>query len=208
MLVLQMAEQLLSVVWTVLTAHDMFNRREKNLILPPSTPPNVDTTEMEDTAQEDMPDVVELEPTRSTKQEGDASLLVLDDKSKTTSSTVVAPTTTPELSLSHTTNVSHTLLLASVQKAPAQVRNNIFKMPATTTARTPTYPGGIKAYYQAKIESAEMTINERTQNLRRLEAQRNALNARGTHYSSYPLYRFKYDMYCSKNANYIQFVVL
>lgn len=50
-------------------------------------------------------------------------------------------------------------------------------MPAAT--RTLTYPGGIKAYYQAKIESAELTINERTQNLRRLEAQRNALNARG-----------------------------
>ncbi|KAG8938751.1 26S proteasome regulatory subunit 8, partial [Tulasnella sp. 419] len=38
--------------------------------------------------------------------------------------------------------------------------------------------GGIKAYYQAKIESAELTINHKTQNLRRLEAQRNALNAR------------------------------
>lgn len=40
-------------------------------------------------------------------------------------------------------------------------------------------PGGIKAYYQAKIEAAELTINQKTQNLRRLEAQRNALNARG-----------------------------
>ena len=39
--------------------------------------------------------------------------------------------------------------------------------------------GGIKAYYQAKIEAAEITINQKTQNLRRLEAQRNALNARG-----------------------------
>ncbi|KDQ08798.1 hypothetical protein BOTBODRAFT_37657 [Botryobasidium botryosum FD-172 SS1] len=37
---------------------------------------------------------------------------------------------------------------------------------------------GIKAYYQAKIEDAELTINHKTQNLRRLEAQRNALNAR------------------------------
>ncbi|KAH6905312.1 26S proteasome regulatory complex, ATPase RPT6 [Coprinopsis sp. MPI-PUGE-AT-0042] len=34
------------------------------------------------------------------------------------------------------------------------------------------------AYYQAKIESAEILINQKTQNLRRLEAQRNALNAR------------------------------
>ena len=45
--------------------------------------------------------------------------------------------------------------------------------------RTPTVPGGIKSYYQAKIETAELTINQKTQNLRRLEAQRNALNARG-----------------------------
>ncbi|KAF7966508.1 hypothetical protein HWV62_38108 [Athelia sp. TMB] len=44
--------------------------------------------------------------------------------------------------------------------------------------RAPAPPGGIKAYYQAKIEAAELTINQKTQNLRRLEAQRNALNAR------------------------------
>ncbi|KAG1849679.1 putative 26S protease regulatory subunit 6B [Suillus subalutaceus] len=39
-------------------------------------------------------------------------------------------------------------------------------------------PGGIQSYYQAKIEAAELLINQKTQNLRRLEAQRNALNAR------------------------------
>ncbi|KAJ7125882.1 putative 26S protease regulatory subunit 6B [Mycena filopes] len=44
--------------------------------------------------------------------------------------------------------------------------------------KIPAAPGGIKSYYQAKIEAAELTINEKTQNLRRLEAQRNALNAR------------------------------
>jgi 26S proteasome regulatory subunit T6 len=48
-----------------------------------------------------------------------------------------------------------------------------------TVLRAPTTPGGIKAYYQAKVEAAELTINQKTQNLRRLEAQRNALNARG-----------------------------
>jgi len=37
---------------------------------------------------------------------------------------------------------------------------------------------GIKNYYISKIEQAELTINEKTQNLRRLEAQRNALNAK------------------------------
>lgn len=45
-------------------------------------------------------------------------------------------------------------------------------------------PSGIKAYYQAKIEAAELLINQKTQNLRRLEAQRNALNARGMYMSS------------------------
>ncbi|KAJ3822843.1 26S proteasome regulatory complex, ATPase RPT6 [Lentinula raphanica] len=45
-------------------------------------------------------------------------------------------------------------------------------------SKAPSVPGGIKAYYQAKIEAAELTINQKTQNLRRLEAQRNALNAR------------------------------
>ncbi|KAF8067809.1 26S proteasome regulatory complex ATPase RPT6 [Lyophyllum atratum] len=49
-------------------------------------------------------------------------------------------------------------------------------MPVAT--RAPIAPGGIKSYYQAKIETAELTINQKTQNLRRLEAQRNALNAR------------------------------
>ena len=45
---------------------------------------------------------------------------------------------------------------------------------------TPAPPAGLKSYYQAKIEAAELEINQKTQNLRRLEAQRNALNARGT----------------------------
>jgi 26S proteasome regulatory subunit T6 len=38
---------------------------------------------------------------------------------------------------------------------------------------------GIKSYYQAKIEECELILNEKTQDLRRLEAQRNALNAKG-----------------------------
>lgn len=50
-------------------------------------------------------------------------------------------------------------------------------MPVAVQAPTPA--GGIKSYYQAKIEAAELLINQKTQNLRRLEAQRNALNARG-----------------------------
>ena len=38
---------------------------------------------------------------------------------------------------------------------------------------------GVKPYYQAKIEECELVINDKTQDLRRLEAQRNALNAKG-----------------------------
>jgi len=48
-----------------------------------------------------------------------------------------------------------------------------------TAVHTTKPPGGIQSYYQAKIEAAELLINQKAQNLRRLEAQRNALNARG-----------------------------
>jgi 26S proteasome regulatory subunit T6 len=37
---------------------------------------------------------------------------------------------------------------------------------------------GVTSYFTNKIEQAEHLINSKTQNLRRLEAQRNALNAR------------------------------
>lgn len=40
-------------------------------------------------------------------------------------------------------------------------------------------PGGIKNYYRAKNEDLELKVNRKTQNQRRLEAQRNALNTRG-----------------------------
>lgn len=49
----------------------------------------------------------------------------------------------------------------------------------TIAVQAPTPVGGIKSYYQTKIEASELLINQKTQNLRRLEAQRNALNARG-----------------------------
>jgi 26S proteasome regulatory subunit T6 len=38
---------------------------------------------------------------------------------------------------------------------------------------------GVSTYFTNKIEAAQLAINAKTQNLRRLEAQRNALNARG-----------------------------
>jgi len=50
---------------------------------------------------------------------------------------------------------------------------------AAVAVRAPSSQSCIKQYYKAKIESAELLINQKTQNLRRLEAQRNALNARG-----------------------------
>lgn len=37
---------------------------------------------------------------------------------------------------------------------------------------------GIKSYYKYKVETLQLVIQERTQNLRRLEAQRNELNAK------------------------------
>lgn len=56
---------------------------------------------------------------------------------------------------------------------------------SVATQSQPGAPAGIKSYYQAKIEAAEVEINQKTQNLRRLEAQRNALNARGAQSQSY-----------------------
>lgn len=53
-------------------------------------------------------------------------------------------------------------------------------MTAATTEVKPA--GGIQNYYTSKIEEAELAIHARTQNLRRLEAQRNALNTKGECY--------------------------
>ena len=38
---------------------------------------------------------------------------------------------------------------------------------------------GLRAYYKAKIEEFEIAVRDKTQNLRRLEAQRNELNTKG-----------------------------
>jgi hypothetical protein len=38
---------------------------------------------------------------------------------------------------------------------------------------------GLKQYYITKIEELQLVVNEKTQNLRRLQAQRNELNAKG-----------------------------
>lgn len=38
---------------------------------------------------------------------------------------------------------------------------------------------GLKQYYITKIEELQLIVTEKTQNLRRLQAQRNELNAKG-----------------------------
>lgn len=52
-------------------------------------------------------------------------------------------------------------------------------MPSIAPPPSAAKRNGIEAYFTTKIEAAELLINSKTQNLRRLEAQRNALNARG-----------------------------
>lgn len=48
------------------------------------------------------------------------------------------------------------------------------------TMTMPTATGeGVSSYFKAKIELSEMAILSATENLRRLEAQRNSLNGRG-----------------------------
>jgi hypothetical protein len=43
---------------------------------------------------------------------------------------------------------------------------------------------GLRGYYRAKIEEFELAVRDKTSNLRRLEAQRNELNQKGTHASN------------------------
>ena len=40
---------------------------------------------------------------------------------------------------------------------------------------------GLRSYYVAKIEELLNVVNEKSQDVRRLEAQRNELNAKGTY---------------------------
>ena len=39
---------------------------------------------------------------------------------------------------------------------------------------------GLRPYFQAKIEELEHLVRDKAQNLRRLEAQRNEINSKGT----------------------------
>ena len=49
---------------------------------------------------------------------------------------------------------------------------------STLSAQASTNPEGLRQYYVAKIEKLQLTVTERNQNLRRLQAQRNELNAK------------------------------
>jgi len=42
---------------------------------------------------------------------------------------------------------------------------------------------GLKPFFKGKVEALEIAVRDGTQNLRRLEAQRNELNSRGLCYS-------------------------
>lgn len=50
----------------------------------------------------------------------------------------------------------------------------------TTTTGALKTSAGLTSYYQQKIEHLELTVRDKTQNLRRLQAQRNELNSKGT----------------------------
>lgn len=41
---------------------------------------------------------------------------------------------------------------------------------------------GFRSYYIQKIEELQLIVNEKSQNLRRLQAQRNELNAKGNYF--------------------------
>lgn len=56
---------------------------------------------------------------------------------------------------------------------------------AGTTSNSHQGANGIRDYYLHKIQEAEQKIVDKTQNLRRLEAQRNSLNTRGKSHTLY-----------------------
>jgi hypothetical protein len=52
---------------------------------------------------------------------------------------------------------------------------------------------GFRSYYIQKIEELQLIVNEKSQNLRRLQAQRNELNAKGKFTFNFNL---KFDTHC------------
>ena len=72
------------------------------------------------------------------------------------------------------------------------------------TAEVLTNAGGdgLKSYYRAKIEEYEVAVRDKTQNLRRLEAQRNELNHKG---ASHPPTQIRSDLAHRNRARRAQF---
>lgn len=62
--------------------------------------------------------------------------------------------------------------------APSQVDVDTKPGPNGRADENTSVPAGVQSFFLSKIQSYELAINEKAQNLRRLEAQRNALNAR------------------------------
>lgn len=50
----------------------------------------------------------------------------------------------------------------------------------------------VHEYYVQKIEELQLIVNEKGQNLRRLQAQRNELNAKGEHQKLFKLHDFQF----------------
>ena len=65
-------------------------------------------------------------------------------------------------------------MLAAVASSQVSVDNQAGEQ----NHRESKAPAGVDSFFLSKIQSYELTINEKAQNLRRLEAQRNSLNAR------------------------------
>lgn len=70
---------------------------------------------------------------------------------------------------------------------------------------------GFRSYYITKIEELQLIVAEKSQNLRRLQAQRNELNAKGKMFEAPTKFRlvmtfsFKLQFVCSeRNCNYFK----
>ncbi len=62
--------------------------------------------------------------------------------------------------------------------APTMMDTSSFPAALATGAASDVARQGLKQYYITKIEELQLTVSEKNQNLRRLQAQRNELNAK------------------------------
>lgn len=64
-------------------------------------------------------------------------------------------------------------------KSIDDTNHSLLKMLEVATSPSCDSKDGLKSYYVTKIEELQLVVTEKTQNLRRLQAQRNELNAKG-----------------------------